>query len=57
MHLIVDQDIAGSSPVYPAILKEVSVISAVGSAPGLGPGGRKFEPCITDHLVVKVLPI
>ena len=33
--------------------KYVSGFGAVGSVPGLGPGGRRFEPCNPDILKIK----
>ena len=67
-HLVWDQGVAGSNPVTPtneklvpvsAVAVQVSMInrfsgcSAVGSASGLGPGGRRFESCHPDKESLK----
>ena len=62
-HLVWDQGVAGSNPVTPTSKSlshadgqrqntkqlRFSGCSAVGSASGLGPGGRRFESCHPDE--------
>ncbi len=64
-HLVWDQGVAGSNPVTPTTenndvarfsgasrsrkRNRSSGCSAVGSASGLGPGGRRFESCHPDE--------
>ena len=40
-----DQKVRGSTPLGRAIKREVAQL---GRAPGLGPGGRRFESCLPD---------
>ena len=42
----------GSIPVWRAIYifnDYFREVAQLGSAPGLGPGGRRFESCLPDH--------
>ena len=32
-------------------------VAQAGSAPGLGPGGRRFESCLPDILTIKSAPV
>ncbi len=41
----------GSTPVGRAIIFFARDVAQLGSAPGLGPGGRRFESCHPDHLL------
>jgi hypothetical protein len=45
-HLVWDQGVAGSNPVIPTSQRDVAQL---GRAPGLGPGGRRFESCRPDQ--------
>ena len=47
--LTTDQEVVGSIPAQRAIYREVAQL---GSAPGLGPGGRRFKSCLPDHLKI-----
>ena len=42
-----DQKVRGSTPLGRAI--KVREVAQLGRAPGLGPGGRRFESCLPDH--------
>ena len=41
-----DQKVRGSTPLGRAI--KVREVAQLGRAPGLGPGGRRFESCLPD---------
>jgi hypothetical protein len=43
--LTTDQKVRGSSPLGRVVFREVAQL---GRAPGLGPGGRRFESCLPD---------
>ena len=45
----------GSTPVERAIYYLLLLyrdVAQLGSAPGLGPGGRRFESCHPDHFII-----
>ena len=44
-----DQKVRGSTPLGRAI--KVREVAQLGRAPGLGPGGRRFESCLPDHFL------
>ncbi len=49
--------VAGSNPViHPNISQDIRSIAQPGSAPGLGPGGRRFESYCSDHLFKEIKP-
>ena len=47
--------VIGKFPIFAALLWPWSLryrdreVAQAGSAPGLGPGGRRFESCLPDH--------
>jgi len=44
------QNVIGSSPVLPT--KFIRSVAQSGSAPGLGPGGPRFESLYSDHVLL-----
>jgi hypothetical protein len=36
----------------PSTIRHIREVAQAGSAPGLGPGGRRFESCLPDHFLL-----
>lgn len=45
-----------ATPLKRGLFKDDREVAQAGSAPGLGPGGRRFESCLPDKRVVPIQP-
>ena len=49
-HLVWDQGVAGSNPVFPTLIKRIWGLSSDGRAPALHAGGQRFDPASLHHI-------